>query len=244
MSFRDGRAGKDGVKKNSSGRQVRGRRKHVKVYTARKRTNSSAQWLARQLNDPYVAEAQKLGYRCRAVFKILELDDDLNLFKPGFKIVDLGAAPGGWTEVAVERVCSQTTDGKVVGIDYLEMEPITGATILQKDFLDDDAPAMLKEALGGKAHVVMSDMAPPTTGHKNTDHIRIMNLVELAYHFAKEVLLQDGIFVAKVFQGGTQNELLTLLKKDFKRIKHIKPKSSRKDSSETYVVAIGYRGKN
>jgi len=223
--------------------KVKGRmQKFVKVKTARRRTNSSTRWLQRQLNDPYVVEAKRLGYRSRAAFKIIQLDEELGLFKPGARVVDLGAAPGGWMQMAVEKINPEKTGGCVVGIDYLEMEEVEGATFLMCDFLDNDAPDLLKEALGGMADVVMSDMAAPTTGHKATDHLKIMALVETAYAFAKEVLVQDGIFLAKVFQGGAEKELLTQLRKDFKKIKHIKPKASRSDSSEMYVVGIGFRG--
>ncbi len=235
------KSGGDGIKK-SSGRQMRGQQKFVKVKTAKRRTASSTRWLQRQLNDPYVAEAKKQGLRSRAAFKIIQLDEELDLFHPGMRVVDLGAAPGGWTQVAVQKIKPEETGGRIVGIDYLEMEDMPGATFLQADFNDHDAPDKLKEALDGKADLVMSDMAAPTTGHKQTDHLKIMALVELAYHFAKEVLEQDGIFLAKVFQGGAENTLLADLKRDFKKVKHIKPNASRSDSSEIYVVAIGYRG--
>jgi len=206
---------------------------HVK--TAKGRKTSSTQWLKRQLNDPYVAKAQLDGYRGRAAYKLVEIDEKIDLLHPGMMVVDLGCAPGGWCQVAAQKGCS------VVGLDLLETDPIENCTLLQMDFMDDDAPEKLIEAMNGeKADIIMSDMAPNTTGHKNTDHIRIMALVELAYHFAKDVLKPGGIFVAKVRQGGTQNELLAQMKHDFKTIKHIKPPASRKESSETYLIAQNF----
>jgi len=197
---------------------------HVK--TAKGRKTSSTQWLKRQLNDPYVAKAQLDGYRGRAAYKLVEIDEKINLLEPGMMVVDLGCAPGGWCQVAV---------------DLLETDPIENCTLLQMDFMDDDAPEKLIEAMNGeKADIILSDMAPNTTGHKNTDHIRIMALVELAYHFAKDVLKPGGTFVAKVRQGGTQNDLLAQMKHDFKTIKHIKPPASRKESSETYLIAQNF----
>jgi 23S rRNA (uridine2552-2'-O)-methyltransferase len=215
----------------------------VRVKTAKKRSTSSARWLERQLNDPYVAEAKRRGYRSRAAFKLLQLDDRFRFLKPGARVVDLGAAPGGWTQVAVERVSppgKQT--GKVVAIDILEMAPLPGATVLTGDFLAADAPARIRAALDGPADVVLSDMAAPTTGHANTDHLRIMALAETAYAFAAEVLAPGGSFVAKVFQGGAERELLAALKRDFAEVKHVKPEASRAESAEVYVVALGFRG--
>lgn len=208
-----------------------------KVKTAKGRKNSSTRWLQRQLNDPYVEEAKKLGYRSRATFKIQEINEKMNCLAPDVRVVDLGAAPGGWSEEAIKKGCS-----KVIAIDLLEMDDIGGVDFIQMDFMDDDAPEKLKTMLDGKADVVMSDMAPNTTGHKQTDHLRIMAVVEAAYYFACEVLEEDGMFIAKVFQGGAQNTLLAEMKKTFKTIKHIKPKSSRKESSEQYLVATGFRG--
>lgn len=219
-----------------------GRGKTVNVKTAKRREKGSTRWLQRQLNDPYVIEAQKQGYRSRAVFKIMQMDDKLNFLKPGQVIIDLGAAPGGWTQLAVERVNPTKTDGLIVGLDILEMDDLPGALIFQKDFNDDDAPQTLIDAMGGrKADVVMSDIAPNTTGHKQTDHLRIMYLAELAWDFAKQVLNKDGTFIAKVFQGGAEKELLVDLKKHCKTIRHIKPEASRKESSEVYVVASGFK---
>jgi 23S rRNA (uridine2552-2'-O)-methyltransferase len=220
----------------------------VRVKTAKKRTISSARWLERQLNDPYVAEAKRRGYRSRAAFKLLQLDDRFRFLKPGARVVDLGAAPGGWTQVAVERVSPPEKQmggkqtGKVVAIDILEMAPLPGATVLTGDFLAADAPARIRAALDGPADVVLSDMAAPTTGHANTDHLRIMALAETAYAFAAEVLAPGGSFVAKVFQGGAERELLAALKRDFAEVKHVKPEASRAESAEVYVVALGFRG--
>lgn len=220
----------------------RGHRKTVRVKTRNKRTNSSARWLERQLNDPYVKEAQEAGYHSRAAFKIMQIHEDLTLFKQGQRVIDLGAAPGGWTQVACDIVRPNATGGRVVAIDYLDLKAVEEAIFLKMDFMDDDAPDALKEAIGGKADVVMSDMAPPTIGHKQTDHLRIMALAEAAYDFAREVLAPGGTFLAKVLQGGTEKDLLTMLKKDFTKVKHIKPPASRSDSAEMYVVATGFKG--
>ncbi|MCC7305513.1 MAG: RlmE family RNA methyltransferase [Alphaproteobacteria bacterium] len=207
-----------------------------RVKSKKKRKVSSKRWLERQLNDPYVDKAKTAGYKSRAAFKIIEIDDKIHLFKKGMKIVDLGAAPGGWSQVAAKKGCT------VVAIDLLEMDDIAGVDFIQMDFMDDAAPDILKEKLGGQADVVLSDMAPNTTGHKSTDHLRIMAVVEAAYQFSTEVLKPGGVFVAKVFQGGAQHELLAQMKKDFKTVRHIKPPASRKESSEQYVVAEGFRG--
>jgi 23S rRNA (uridine2552-2'-O)-methyltransferase len=207
------------------------------VKTSKGRKGSSTLWLRRQLNDPYVAEAQRLGYRGRAAFKLKEMDEKLKILKPGMRVVDLGAAPGGWCQIATEKGCS------VVAIDLLEMDEMADMDAIQMDFMDNDAPDRLKAMLGGhKADIVLSDMAPNTIGHKQTDHLRIMALVEAAYLFATEVLEPDGIFIAKVFQGGAQNNLLAEMKRDFKTTKHIKPAASRKESSETYLIASGFKG--
>lgn len=207
-----------------------------RVKSAKGRKTSSTLWLKRQLNDPYVDKAKKEGYRSRAAFKIIEIDQKVKLFKKGMKVVDLGAAPGGWSQVAAKRGCT------VVAIDLLAMDEIPDVDFLQMDFMDNDAPDKLKDMLDGPADLVLSDMAPNTTGHKSTDHIRIMAVVEAAYHFATEVLKPGGVFIAKVFQGGTQNEILAQMKKDFKVVKHIKPPASRQESSEQYVVATGFKG--
>ncbi len=211
----------------------------TRVKTAKKRTTSSTRWLQRQLNDPYVHEARKLGYRSRAAFKLKELDDRFHFLAKGSRVVDLGAAPGGWTQVAVERVGPK---GKVVGMDILEYDPVPGAICMQGDFLAEDSPDRLKEALGGLADVVISDMAAPTTGHPPTDHLRIIGMVEVALDFALEVLAPGGVFVAKVFQGGTEKTLLDLLKRNFATVRHAKPPASRAESAETYVVATGFKG--
>jgi 23S rRNA (uridine2552-2'-O)-methyltransferase len=217
------------------------RQKSVRVKTAHKRSLSSTLWLQRQLNDPYVAEAKRLGYRSRAAFKLIQLDEKYHLLGPGKRVVDLGAAPGGWTQVAVARVGSEQGRGCVVGLDILPMDPIPGASLMQADFLDPTAPDRLRELLGGGADLVMSDMAAPTTGHTKTDHLRVIGLAETALHFALEVLEPGGAFVAKVFQGGSEKELLDPLKKHFAVVRHAKPAASRADSSEMYVVATGFR---
>ncbi len=215
----------------------------VRVKTSKGRKIGSTLWLQRQLNDPYVAKARAEGYRSRAAYKIQELDERYKLFHKGQRIVDLGAAPGGWSQVAAPIVGSTEEKPLIVGIDYLEMAPIPGVILLQKDFNDEDAPAALIEALGGhKVDIVMSDMAAPTTGHRATDHIRIIALVELAADFAVRVLAPGGTFIAKVFQGGTEHELLGVLKRHFATTIHAKPKASRADSAETYLLARGFKG--
>jgi 23S rRNA (uridine2552-2'-O)-methyltransferase len=229
------------------GAPVRGpgaRNKAVRVKTARRRTAGSTQWLARQLNDPYVSEARRLGYRSRAAFKLMQLDDRFHLLRPGRRIVDLGSAPGGWTQIAVERVRAAEGRGTVIGIDILAMDPVPGATIIALDFLDPAAPARLKELLGGPADLVLSDMAAPTTGHSATDHIRILALAEAAFDFAREVLAPGGAFLCKGFQGGTEGTLLAALKRDFTLARHAKPPASRSESAELYVVATGFRGRS
>jgi len=211
-----------------------------RVKTAYKRTLSSQKWLERQLNDPYVARAKREGYRSRAAFKLLEIDEKYHILKPGQKIVDLGAAPGGWSQIAAKKVGPK---GKVVGIDLLPIDPMPGVEFIQLDFLDESAPGRLIEMLGGQADVVMSDMAANTTGHKKTDHLRIIGLAEAAIYFAREILAPGGVFIAKVFQGGTENQLLADLKRDFAVVRHVKPAASRADSAELYVMATGFRGR-
>jgi 23S rRNA (uridine2552-2'-O)-methyltransferase len=228
--------------RNPGGSRPTGRRATVRVKTARGRTVSSQRWLQRQLNDPYVAEAKKRGYRSRAAFKLMQLDDQFRFLHAGARVVDLGAAPGGWTQVAVERVRPDKSGGKVIGIDLTPIEPIAGATLLAKDFYDDDAPAMLKAALAGPADVVLSDMAASATGDTQVDHLRIMALAETAHDFARQVLKPGGTFVAKVLRGGTERSLLDQLKRDFAKVRHVKPEASRADSAEMYVVATGFRG--
>ncbi len=209
----------------------------VRIKNRASRSVSSNRWLERHLNDPYVRAAEKEGYRSRAAFKLTEIDDKVKLLKPGAVVLDLGAAPGGWSQVAVQRKAS-----KVVALDILEMAEIPGVHFLQMDFMNDDAPEALIAAIGEGADVVLSDMAPNTTGHKATDHIRIMMLAEAAYEFAAQVLKPGGAFVAKVFQGGAQGDFLKQLKEDFETVKHIKPGASRKESAEQFVVALGFRG--
>src|SRR5579871_1192208 len=213
-------------------------RKKVKLKQGQ-RTLSSRQWLERQLNDPYVKRAKSEGYRSRAAYKLVEIDDKAKFLKRGARVVDLGAAPGGWSQVAAERVGAQ---GRVVAIDLLQMEPLAGVGFLQLDFLDPHAPEKLKAMLGGPADVVLCDMAANATGHRRTDHLKIMALVEAAAEFAREVLARGGTFLAKVIQGGTEQSLLAELKRDFAGVKHIKPPASRADSAELYVLATGFRG--
>jgi 23S rRNA (uridine2552-2'-O)-methyltransferase len=213
----------------------------TRVKTARKRSVSSTRWLQRQLNDPYVQRAKKEGYRSRAAYKLIEIDEKFRFLKAGKIVLDLGAAPGGWTQVAAEKLRSLPDAPKVIAVDILPMSPIAGATVLQLDFMDDAAPQKIREQIPAGVDIVLSDMVPNTTGHPSTDHLRIMALLEAAYPFACEVLKKGGVFVAKVFQGGAERELLTQMKKDFDMVKHAKPKASRSDSSEMYVVATGFK---
>jgi 23S rRNA (uridine2552-2'-O)-methyltransferase len=209
----------------------------VRLRTANKRTIGSQKWLERQLNDPYVAAARAQGFRSRAAFKLIEMDDKYKLLRRGCRVVDLGAAPGGWSQVAVQRGAAS-----VVGLDLLPIDPVPGARFLQGDFLDPEMPDRLRALMGGLADVVLSDMAPNTTGHGATDHIRIVALAELAFEFAQQVLAPGGAFVTKVFQGGSEQQLLAPMKRRFATVRHVKPPASRKDSSELYVVATGFRG--
>ncbi len=220
-----------------------GRELTKRLKTAKKRTTSQQQWLERQINDPYVARAKREGYRSRAAYKLMEIDEKHKVLKPGDRVVDLGAAPGGWSQISVARVGAPAR-GKVVGIDILDMDNVPGMDFAKIDFLDDDAPEKLKDMLGGPADVVLSDMAANATGHKQTDHLRTMNLVEAAAEFAREVLTPGGRFLAKVLAGGTERELLMQLKKDFREVKHVKPPASRSGSSELYVLATGFRGRD
>lgn len=220
-----------------------GMRLKVRVKTGKGRTVSQKNWLERQLNDPYVQEAKKLGYRSRAAFKLIEIDDKYRFLKPGGRIVDLGAAPGGWCQVAVKRVKAEEGRGRVIAIDMHGMEPLPAVTIFKKDFLEEDAPALLIEALGGeKADCVLSDMAAHATGHRTTDHILIMGLAEAGYEFAKDVLKPGGTYLAKVLRGGTEGDMLKTMKKDFASVRHVKPMASRDDSAELFVLAMGFRG--
>jgi 23S rRNA (uridine2552-2'-O)-methyltransferase len=227
------------VKKGGSGH--RGLTQRVK--TARGRKLSSQRWLERQLNDPYVARSKQEGFRSRAAYKLIEIDDRFHLLKKGHRVVDLGAAPGGWSQVAADRTGSTDAEPQVVAVDYLRMDPVPGVIVLLKDFLDPDAPAAITRALGGhKVDVVLSDMAAPTTGHRATDHLRIMALCEAAADFAREILAPGGAFLAKVFRGGTENQLLAELKRDFSKVQHVKPPASRPDSPELYLLATGFQG--
>jgi 23S rRNA (uridine2552-2'-O)-methyltransferase len=207
-------------------------------HKSRRRKPSSTEWLSRQLNDPYVAAARRRGYRSRAAFKLIELDQRFHLLRPGRRVVDLGCAPGGWTQVAVERVGAR---GRVLGVDLAEIAPLAGASFLRTDLRDPEAAAVIGQALGAGADVVLSDMAPPATGHAGTDHLRIVALAECAFAVAEQILEPGGIFVAKVFQGGAEGELLARLKQSFTELRHAKPPASRAESAETYVVAKGFR---
>ena len=238
MSLPPGRSGGGGAGGRTTGgrgsrsRGPSGRNLAQRVHTAARRSHSSTLWLERQLNDPYVAEAKRLGYRSRAAFKLIQLDDRFGFLAPGRRVIDLGAAPGGWTQVAVERCLPEGggKQGRVVGIDLTPMEAIPGAELLTGDFLGEDVPQRLKAALGGPADVVLSDMAAPATGHAQTDHLRIMGLAEVAHAFAREILRPGGVFVTKVLQGGASRDLLLALKRDFADVRHVKPVASRADS--------------
>ena len=222
-----------------------GRNLKQRVKSAKKRTLSQVRWLERQLNDPYVAAARRDGYRSRAAYKLSQIDDKYKFLKSGDVVVDLGAAPGGWCQVAAQRVKSVEGKGQVVAIDISQMDPIRGVDILHLDFMDDEAPGQLRDRMrDGAADAVLSDMASPATGHAKTDHLRIMGLAETAAMFACEVLRPGGIFLCKVLQGGTERELLNRLKCDFATVRHVKPDASRADSAELYVLAMGFRGQN
>jgi 23S rRNA (uridine2552-2'-O)-methyltransferase len=229
------------VTTGGSGREG-GRALKTRVKTARKRSLASTLWLERQLNDPYVAQARREGFRSRAAYKLIEIDGKYKLFKPGQKIVDLGAAPGGWSQVAATRTMAREGRGRVIAIDLLEMDPIEGVEFRQMDFHDPEAPRQLREWLGGLADGALSDMAANATGHRKTDQLRIVGLVELAADFASEVLAPGGFFLAKVLQGGAEGELLARLKREFTTVRHVKPKASRADSAELYLLATGFRG--
>jgi 23S rRNA (uridine2552-2'-O)-methyltransferase len=235
----DGGAGK---RPKRSGGPGAARALKTRLRTAKGRKTSSTRWLERQLNDPYIVAAKAQGYRSRAAFKLREIDDRLHLLRPGARVVDLGAAPGGWSQVALARVRADEGRGRVVAVDVAPMAPIAGAEILTLDFLDPEAPERIKAALGGPADVVLSDMAAPATGHRQTDHLRIMALCEAAAEFAEEVLAPNGAFCAKVLQGGAEAGLLDRLKRAFAHVRHVKPPASRSDSAEIYVVATGFRG--
>jgi 23S rRNA (uridine2552-2'-O)-methyltransferase len=215
----------------------------ARLKDEKRRTLSSRTWLERQLSDPYVARAKREGFRSRAAYKLAEIDDKYKVLKPGGRVVDLGAAPGGWSEIAARRVgAKEAGKVRVVALDILDMKPIPGVEFLKLDFLDDAAPTRLKEILGGKADVVLSDMAANATGHRKTDHLRIMALADAAAQFAREVLAEGGTFICKVLQGGTEASLLAALKRDFTTVKHVKPPASRSDSAELYLLARGFRG--
>ena len=216
----------------------------IKIKKKHGLKESSRRWLERHMNDPYVQRSKADGYRSRAAYKLIEIDDKHHLLKPGMKIIDLGTAPGGWCQVATVRTNSTVENPHVVGIDYLEMDPVPGARVLLIDFLDDDAQARLSEALGGAADFVLSDMAAPTTGHRRTDHIRTMHLCEVAADFAISILKPGGHFLAKTLQGGTESKLLKLLKRNFYTVHHVKPPASREESAELYLLAKDFKGKS
>jgi 23S rRNA (uridine2552-2'-O)-methyltransferase len=222
--------------KGSGGRELK-----TRVKTGKSRSLSSKLWLERQLNDPYVARAKREGYRSRAVYKLAEIDDKAKFLRAGARVVDLGAAPGGWSQLAAQRVRATDGKGRVVAIDILDMDPVPGVDFMKLDFLDPAAPDILKGKLGGPADVVLSDMAANATGHRKTDHLKIVALVEAAAMFAAEILRPGGVLLAKVLQGGTEGDLLLLLKKHFASVKHVKPSASRSDSAELYVLATGFR---
>ena len=224
------------VKPPSGGLEA-GRHKPARLKTAYRRTPSQQAWLERQINDPFSAEARAKGYRSRAAFKLSEIDDKLKLIRKGTKIIDLGCAPGGWIQIALERGA-----GPVVGVDLLEVDPLSPATIIQMDFTDPECGPRLMELLGGQPDIVLSDMAPNTVGHRETDHIRIVGLIELAVDFAISVLKPGGSFIAKAFQGGETADVILRLKKHFEKVQHIKPKASRADSSEVFLAATGFKG--
>jgi 23S rRNA (uridine2552-2'-O)-methyltransferase len=241
--------GKGGSKSGSKSGHASGpgggnRQLHVRLKTARRHTASSQRWLQRQLNDPYVAAAKREGFRSRAAYKLAEIDDKHHILKAGRRVVDLGAAPGGWSQIAAERTQAASGKGQVVAIDVTAVDPLPGVDFVRLDFTADGAEDRLKALLRDRrADVVLSDMAAPTTGHTGTDHIRIMALAEAAAHFACDVLAPGGAFVSKVLQGGTERELLDLLKRSFATVRHVKPPASRADSAELYVLATGFRGK-
>lgn len=242
MSRRSGRKSGGKGKRGSGG--LTGRNMRVRVKTARGRKSSSTRWLDRQLNDPYVHEARKQGYRSRAAFKLLQLDDRFEFLKRGQRVVDLGAAPGGWTQVVVEKTSPAESGGMVVAIDIQEMEPMAGATNMILDIQEPAAPGVLRDALGGPADVVLSDMAAAVTGHKSTDHLRTMALCEEAHAFAAETLVPGGTLVMKAFAGGAHADLMAAINKDFDKVRTVKPDASRQESPETYIVATGFRGRD
>ena len=243
---RPGGPRRPGGRKGSSDRTSStstGRRLKQRVVTAKGRSVSSKRWLERQLNDPYVAAARDRGLRSRAAFKLVEIDDKARFLKPGAVVVDLGAAPGGWSQIAAERVRAGEGRGRVIALDLTAMDPLPGVTVLQRDFLEPEAVAALHQALGGeKADAVISDMAAPASGHRQTDHLKVMALADAALDFARQVLKPGGTFLCKVLRGGTERALLEGMKRDFAAVRHVKPKASRSDSAELFVLASGFRG--
>src|SRR5262245_18294259 len=234
--------GRTGASDRTSSATATGRRLEQRLVTAKGRSVSSKRWLERQLNDPYVAGARDRGFRSRSAFKLAEIDDKARFLKPGAVVVDLGAAPGGWSQIAAERVGAGEGRGRVIALDRNAMDPLPGVTVLERDFLDMEAVDDLRTALGGdKADAVISDMAAAATGHRQTDHLKIMDLCDAALNFAREVLKPGGTFLCKVLRGGTERELLDAMKRDFTIVRHVKPKASRSDSAELFVLATGFR---
>ncbi len=230
-------------KGQGGGRRGGSRKLAVRVRTAKGRKLASTRWLQRQLNDPYIEEAKRRGYLSRAAFKLAEIDDKYHLLRPGMTVIDLGAAPGGWSQIAAQRVRVMAGEGRVIAVDLIEMEPISGVTQLELDLTDPEAPDRIEEAMSGKkADVVLSDMHAPATGHKATDHLRIMGLVEAALDLAEVVLAPGGTFLCKVIQGGASRDLVARLNQSFAKVRHVKPKASRAGSAEMYVLATGFRG--
>lgn len=232
--------------KNKSGSRVKrggARALSVRLRSAKGRKTSSTRWLQRQLNDPYVLAAKREGYRSRAAYKLMEIDDKYKFLKPGCVVIDLGAAPGGWSQIAAARVCTRKAPGFVLGVDMLELDAVPDVTLLQADFMDEGVLTLIDDMLDGrKVDIVLSDMAAPATGHKQTDHLRVIGLCEAALEFAEDVLVPGGTFLAKVLQGGTEKTLLDKLKRSFARVRHVKPEASRPDSAELYVLAQEFRG--
>jgi 23S rRNA (uridine2552-2'-O)-methyltransferase len=231
------------MKRRSKEGSVGNRRLAVRLRTARGRKLASTRWLTRQLNDPYVEEAKRRGYRSRAAFKLAEIDDKHHLLRTGMSVVDLGAAPGGWSQISAQRVQLMAGKGRVIAVDVVEMEPISGVTALKLDLTDSESAGRIRDALNGKkADLVLSDMHAPATGHKQTDHLRIMGLVEAALDLAEEILAPGGAFLCKVLQGGADKELVARLNRSFAKVRHVKPKASRAESAEMYVLATGFCG--
>jgi 23S rRNA (uridine2552-2'-O)-methyltransferase len=230
------------LEKKYSNKLSRVNRQHIKVKTAKRRSVSSTKWLSRQLNDPYYQLSKQEGYRSRAAYKLLEINQRFKLFKPGQRVIDLGAAPGGWSQIAYESISGSKSKGSIIAIDKLPMDPLEGVNILQKDFLDEDIYEVIKKTMGGKVDIVLSDMSPSTCGDEYTDHLRIIHLCEIAFEFSKKMLNSNGALIMKTFSGGSEGDLLSNIKKEFRYVKYFKPDSSRKESKEMYLIAQDYKG--